>query len=409
MSHDLKTNMDTETGIETPTEQGYYATMSPSVLNSSLPTDSRSTIGHTPLQVPVYLQAILITMYSAIIILSVGGNLTVCFIVFRARRMRTVMNFFIVSLAMSDLLMAILCIPFTFVANLVLNYWPFGDLLCPIVTFLQSVTVFLSSFTLVAISMDRYIAIIYPLRQKMSKKQAFIVIALIWCISFLIPIPTAMFSWTHKYVNVSTAPKFCQEMFANPEDKRLYGTMIMLLQYFLPLVILMFTYGRISAVMWSDRAPGEAMTTRDQRMTESKRKIIKMMITVVIIYAICWLPLHVLNIAGDVDPSVYDVKGMNYIWMTSHWLAMSNCMYNPFIYCWMNAKFRNGFLKVLNCFTCGLVNVTDEIEMQRIRRQDTLTVTTSVSVNGSLRRFNSSKRKEAAAYNAEYTAMAEKR
>ncbi|XP_021344713.1 RYamide receptor-like, partial [Mizuhopecten yessoensis] len=264
--------MDTETGIETPTEQGYYATINPPLLNASVPADGRSTIGHTPLQVPIYLQAIIITMYSAIIILSVGGNLTVCFIVFRARRMRTVMNFFIVSLAMSDLLMALLCIPFTFVANLVLNYWPFGDVLCPVVTFLQSVTVFLSSFTLVAISMDRYIAIIYPLRQKMSKKQAFIVIALIWFIAFIIPIPTAMFSWTHKYVNVSTAPKFCQEMFENPEDKRLYGTMIMLLQYFIPLVILMFTYGRISAVMWIDRAPGEAMTTRDQRMTESKRK-----------------------------------------------------------------------------------------------------------------------------------------
>ncbi|XP_060066614.1 RYamide receptor-like [Ylistrum balloti] len=401
--------MDTETGIETPTEQGYYVTINPPLLNASDSTDGGSTIGHTPLKVPIYLQAILITMYSAIIILSVGGNLTVCFIVFRARRMRTVMNFFIVSLAMSDLLMAILCIPFTFVANLVLNYWPFGDLLCPIVTFLQSVTVFLSSFTLVAISMDRYIAIIYPLRQKMSKKQAFIVIALIWCVAFLIPIPTALFSWTHKYVNVSTAPKFCQEMFANPEDKRLYGTMIMLLQYFIPLLILMFTYGRISTVMWIDRTPGEAMTTRDQRMTESKRKIIKMMITVVIIYAICWLPLHALNIAGDVDPSIYDIKGMNYIWMTSHWLAMSNCMYNPFIYCWMNAKFRNGFLKVLNCFTCGLVSVNDEIEMQRMRRQDTLTVTTSVSVNGSLRRFNSSKRKEAATYNTDYTAIVEKR
>lgn len=268
--------MDTETGIETPTEQGYYATATPSLPNVSDSLDGITLPGHTPLQVPVYLQVILITMYSAIVLLSVGGNLTVCFIVFRARRMRTVMNFFIVSLAMSDLLMAILCIPFTFVANLILNYWPFGDLMCPIVTFLQSVTVFLSSFTLVAISMDRYIAIIYPLRQKMSKKQAFIVIAAIWIVSFLIPIPTVLYSWTHKYVNVSTAPQFCEEIFANPDDKRLYGIMVMLLQYFIPLVIIVFTYGRIIAVMWIDRTPGEAMTTRDQRMTESKRKVSKL-------------------------------------------------------------------------------------------------------------------------------------
>lgn len=240
--------------------------------NASYPTELPS--GHSPLQSPTYLKAITISMYSIIIILSVGGNGIVCYIVFRARRMRTVMNFFIVSLALSDILMAIFCIPFTFLANLVFNYWPFGEVLCPIVTYLQVVTVFLSSFTLVAISLDRYIAIIYPLRRKMTKKQAFIVIASIWVVSFLIPVPTAVTSRSHKYVNTSTAPVFCEEILWETEGAKLvYNGVLFFLQYVNPLAILIFTYGRISVVMWAVRTPGEAMSSRDQRMSESKRKV----------------------------------------------------------------------------------------------------------------------------------------
>lgn len=253
--------------------------------NSSIPNNTvidNATRGdggdfvYEPLKVPGYVQAIIITAYSVTILLSVGGNGTVCYIVFRARRMRTVMNFFIVSLALSDILMAVFCIPFTFVANLVLNEWPFGDLLCPVVTFLQSVTVFLSSLTLVAISIDRYVAIIYPFRPKMTKMQAFIVISVIWLFSFVINIPTALTARTHTYLNVSTAPEFCEEILWN--DHRLeyvYGVAILLLQYFIPLIIFICAYGRIIIAMWVEKTPGEAMSSRDQRMSDSKKKVRK--------------------------------------------------------------------------------------------------------------------------------------
>lgn len=239
--------------------------------------ESNVPAGYTPLKVPVYWQVTIITMYSAIILLAVGGNGTVCYIVFRARRMRTVMNFFIVSLALSDILMAMFCIPFTFIANLVLNEWPFGDIMCPIVLYLQAVTVYLSSFTLVAISFDRFIAIIYPLRPKMTKSQALIILTCIWIFSFSVPIPTAMTARTHKYVNISTAPTFCEEiLWSNRSLEYTYGVVVLLLQYFIPLFILIVCYGRIIIAMWIQKPPGEAVTARDQRMSQSKRKVCHM-------------------------------------------------------------------------------------------------------------------------------------
>lgn len=91
-----------------------------------------------------------------------------------------------------------------------------------------------------------------------------------------------------------------------------------------------------------------------------------MLIVVVIIYTFCWLPLHIITIAGDINITFYNLPGMNIVWTCSHWLAMSNSMYNPFIYCWMNAKFRNGFRKALMC--CGMRNSTTEMELQRMHK-----------------------------------------
>ena len=80
--------------------------------------------------------------------------------------------------------------------------------------------------------------------------------------------------------------------------------------------------------------------------------MVKMMITVVIIYALCWLPLHLITLVGDNHPQIYDHSFINVIWICCHWLAMSNCCYNPLVYIWMNSKFRNGFRHVLRFCPC---------------------------------------------------------
>jgi len=81
-------------------------------------------------------------------------------------------------------------------------------------------------------------------------------------------------------------------------------------------------------------------------------QMVKMMITVVVIYALCWLPLHTITLTGDADPTIWSYNHMHAIWIGSHWLAMSNCCYNPFVYYWMSSNFRRGFVDVVRCVTC---------------------------------------------------------
>ena len=238
-------------------------------------------VGGPSFSMPVYAQILIILMYTTVSVLSVGGNVIVCYIVLAYQRMRTVTNYFIVNLACSDIMMSVLCIPPTFIANLLMQYWPFGPILCPIVTYAQVVTVFLSAFTLLAISLDRYIAIIYPLRPRMTTKQAAIVITVIWFLSLAVPLPVAILS------RIQTAPDAngvlrdqCIEDWPEMRHRYIYTLVIMVLQYFLPLFVLMFTYSRIAVVIWLTKAPGEAENNRDQRMAASKRKVSKIMHTI---------------------------------------------------------------------------------------------------------------------------------
>lgn len=71
-------------------------------------------------------------------------------------------------------------------------------------------------------------------------------------------------------------------------------------------------------------------------------QMIRMMVTVVIFYALCWLPFHVTTLVGDQNPEIYNQSFMPVLWLLFHWLAMSNSCYNPIIYIWMSPKFRAG-------------------------------------------------------------------
>jgi hypothetical protein len=82
-----------------------------------------------------------------------------------------------------------------------------------------------------------------------------------------------------------------------------------------------------------------------------------MMATVVIFYALCWFPFHVITLVGDHDHTIYDQKFMPSVWIFSHWLAMSNSCYNPMIYIWLS----NSLLFIIVIYAlrilCDIINL----------------------------------------------------
>lgn len=120
--------------------------------------------GSTFFQITVYM------LYISIFVIALFGNGIVCYIVYASPRMKTVTNYFIVNLAVGDILMSLFCVPFSFFSTLLLQHWPFGSALCHLVNYTQALSVLVSAYTLVAISIDRYIAILWPLRPRVSKR-----------------------------------------------------------------------------------------------------------------------------------------------------------------------------------------------------------------------------------------------
>lgn len=148
-------------------------------------------------------------LYNSIFVTALLGNALVCYVVFSSPRMRTVTNYLIANLAVGDLLMALLCVPFSYVPVL-LQYWPFGQFLCYLLSPAQAISVFVSSYTLVALAVDRYMAILYPLRPRFRRSQACWVIAVVWLIAIITASPIAIF--TEYYPDKDTGLFYCEEV-----------------------------------------------------------------------------------------------------------------------------------------------------------------------------------------------------
>uniref|UniRef100_A0A6P4FZR6 Neuropeptide Y receptor-like n=1 Tax=Drosophila rhopaloa TaxID=1041015 RepID=A0A6P4FZR6_DRORH len=223
----------------------------------------------------VYFKTTVYLLYIPIFIFALIGNGTVCFIVQSTPRMRTVTNYFIASLALGDILMSLFCVPSSFISLFILNYWPFGVVLCHFVNYSQAVSVLVTAYTLVAISIDRYIAIMWPLRPRITKRYATLIISGVWFVALATAFPIPLVSGLEMPLSPwhEKCEKYiCREMWPSRTQEYYYTLSLFTLQFVVPLAVLVFTYTRIAIRVWGKRPPGEAENTRDQRMARSKRK-----------------------------------------------------------------------------------------------------------------------------------------
>lgn len=290
------------------------------------------------------------SMYSLIFVVALLGNTFICYIVLSSPRMRTVTNYFILNLSIGDVLITLLCVPFTCI-SMINQYWPFGSFLCPVISYVQALSVFISAYTMVAISIDKYMLIMWPLKPRISKRAATFAILVIWVIAGLTVLPTAAFAKLVQPEEYRVCDKYiCQENYEDVgiEYGKLYSEILMFLQYVLPFGVLLFTYTSIAIVIWCHRIPGEAENSRDRRIARSKRKMVKMMVTVVFVFTLCWLPFNILMIFIE---SVSD-RVLEFLYFPFHSLAMSHACYNPIIYCYMNSRFREGLVLLVRKTPC---------------------------------------------------------
>ncbi|KAL7019195.1 hypothetical protein ACKWTF_011042 [Chironomus riparius] len=302
-------------------------------------------------EVPPHLLAILSILYGTISILAVIGNVLVIYIVKATRQMHTVTNFFIANLAMADVIIGMFSIPFQFQAA-VLQRWDLPKFMCPFCPFVQTLSVNVSIFTLTAIAIDRHKAILNPLRARSSKHASKIIIAIIWIVAFLLAAPISyalkVVDLTHYIIRenntieaTNITKPFCQNVNLSEIEMLAYKYVLVLVQYIIPVCVISFVYIQMAIKLWGSKTPGNAENSRDLNLLKNKKKVIKMLLIVVILFCLAWFPLQLYNVLNVTWPSINEYRHINIIFLCCDWLAMSNSCYNPFIYGIYNVSRRN--------------------------------------------------------------------
>ncbi|XP_077521931.1 G-protein coupled receptor 83-like [Amblyomma americanum] len=289
---------------------------------------------------------LVILLYGLVVLVSLFGNTLVCHAVLRSRKMRTKTNVLIANLAVSDLLMTTLSIPLS-ASRFLLDNWPFGEALCYLAPFLQVTFVYVSTLTMAWIACDRYGVIVHPLRLR-RLCPAHGAIACIWTLAGALSLPHAVFNRVVSLFTYRTLVRSQVQYPAPSVTFRQWLTLATFLtQYALPLALTAFMCYRVSRALWAHKALG-ALTRKQQALhTRSKRKSLKMLVLVVACFAVCWLPLNVYHLVAHFRADDGPDRHNSNLFISFHWLAMSSVCYNPFIYCWLNNKFRQGALACL--------------------------------------------------------------
>ncbi|XP_070509164.1 neuropeptide SIFamide receptor-like [Chironomus tepperi] len=290
------------------------------------------------------------------LVFSVGliGNLFVISVVFRVPRMRTVTNLFIANLAFADVLVIIFCVPATLMSNLFVP-WILGWFMCKTVPYIQGVSVAASVYSLIAVSLDRFLAIWWPLKLQISKKRAKGIIFGIWVIALSLTLPWALFFQLVPLIPERPDIEMCLEIWPDDTDGTLYFLFANLLAcYVMPMILISICYILIWIKVSRRDIPGDTKDAQKDRIQQqSKIKVVKMLALVVILFVLSWLPLYaiftIMKFGGPLDQKMEEF--LNIFTPIAQWLGSANSCINPILYAF-NEKYRRGFIAIIRSRKC---------------------------------------------------------
>lgn len=138
-----------------------------------------------------FFQTLLIIVYLGLMIVGLTANLTVIYVVARRAQMHTSRNLYIVNLAVSDMTLCLVCMPFT-LTSILRHQWSMGTILCKLVPLLQGTNIMVSVGTITVIAIDRYWVIVRGSAQN-ERRTVYVSIAIVWLMAVLTTSPVAYY------------------------------------------------------------------------------------------------------------------------------------------------------------------------------------------------------------------------
>ncbi|XP_074662153.1 neuropeptide CCHamide-1 receptor-like [Tubulanus polymorphus] len=333
-------------------------------------------------------------VFAMTFVLGCLGNGTLLYVVIRHRALKTVPNAYIINLATADLVMIIICVPFTATVY-TLTSWPFGVTICKIVDFLQTVSTCVVIFTLTALSIERYKLILSPswYQATTSSNRVIISILVMWALALLIGMPDLITATVIRY-HSSDNQHFCvctpyPTEWTNYIRYHICARFVVL--FAIPVIIIAVCYINLAATLmntgFSSYAVERTALTDDNKLTLSqtttgnnvnqmKKRRVKLagvVLALVLVFIICWFPRHVYLMWFYFDPGHFNMT-WHVFKITGFCLIFLNSCINPITIYLLDQTFRSYFNRHLFCCCAcvrpqndhALSDVTDEVEMTMV-------------------------------------------
>ncbi|XP_051788456.1 neuropeptides B/W receptor type 2b [Erpetoichthys calabaricus] len=285
-------------------------------------------------------------IYSVICAVGLTGNTAVIYVILKAPKMKTVTNMFILNLAIADDLFT-LVLPIN-IAEHLLQYWPFGEVLCKIILSIDHYNIFSSIYFLTVMSIDRYLVVLATVRSKRTPHRTYraakIVSLCVWVLVILIVLPFTVFAGVYT-VPEEPDHKSCVLSFPGSETfwvkaGRIYT---LILGFAIPVSTICILYTMMLYKLRNMRLNSNAKV-----LDKAKKKVTVMVFIVLAVCLFCWTPFHLSTIVAlttDLQTTPL-VIGISYF-ITS--LSYANSCLNPFLYAFLDDSFRKAFKKMLEC------------------------------------------------------------
>ena len=289
-------------------------------------------------------KATITVAYGIIFPAALLGNIVVICLVLKLPSMRSLTNMLLVNMCVANLLVTLFAMPYSILFVFLQYRWlsgHLGNVTCKLTHFSYALSIAASIFSLLLISLDRYFAVLHPFKRRPLLLRSTRCASLgIWILSCIFMSP---YLFQFRVIQGSFA-SYCIISWLpldNVTASKIYFIIVFVLLYSLPLVGIGLAYTLIGKNLWHRKIPGQ-QTTSNRRVAErSKRKVVRMLIVVVVVFALCWIPAHLMHFLSYFQKETY-FSLPPLILLLFYWCCHANSAISPWLFLIMHHNFRQG-------------------------------------------------------------------
>ena len=295
---------------------------------------------------------VLISVECLIATASLFGNILVVVAVYRKKELRTNVNCFIVSMAISDLLVPLFSMPLHL--NEIINRkpkWiggPFGEFTCKFVPFAVGVSLIVSILTMIIIAAERFCCVLFPLKVvQISNKTRYRLIAVTWLVSAAVQ---SYFLFIRKLDAENDCIQSWEPTFNEKKARKVQIGVTFFFQYVLPFATLAMLYASITIKLYRQKTILQLSSREYKRRDIKNRKITLMAAIVACVFLIAWAPFWILVIRRIFVDNTFNADFDCSLRLAVGPVVSSYTFFNPLVYYTFNQGYRQAFNEMLCCF-----------------------------------------------------------